>query len=58
MLIMSPIIQSTLIKWLEKSVVVQRQFDQDTKGGNDPVAQNKWSEKISAQLNTTGLHLR
>ncbi len=53
-LIKSPIIQAALIKWQEKLEALQKQYDQETNGGNDPVAQNNWNEKILAQLNTTG----
>ena len=47
------LIQATLTKWQHKLEVLQKQYDLETKGGNDHVAQNTWNEKIIAELNAT-----
>ena len=48
-------IQASLAKWQSKLEVLQKQYDLETKGGNDRIAQKIWNEKIIAELNTTGL---
>lgn len=49
----SDVIQTTLTKWQSKLEVLQKQYDLETMGGNDSVAQNIWNEKIIAELNAT-----
>jgi hypothetical protein len=49
----SPLIQATLKKWQTRMKTLQKQYDLETKGGNDPVAQNVWYQKILAELNNT-----
>lgn len=49
----SDLIQTTLTKWQNKLEAVQKQYDLETMGGNDPVAQNIWNKRIIAELNAT-----
>lgn len=46
----STLIQATLTKWQSKMEALQKQYDLETMGGNDRVAQNLWNEKIIAEL--------
>ncbi len=47
----SPNIESIFAKWQKKLGDLQRQYDFDTKGGNDNDAQKTWNEKVIADLN-------
>ena len=49
----STLIQATLAKVQSKLEVLQKQYDFETKGGNDYVAQKNWNEKILAKLKST-----
>lgn len=46
------LIEAILTKWENQMEAMQRQYDLETKGGNDPVSQNSWNEKITGGLNT------
>jgi hypothetical protein len=47
----SSLIQSTYEKWQIKREDLQKQYDFETKSGNDSVSQNLWNQKILAELN-------
>ena len=51
----SALIQTTLTKWQVKLEVLQNQYDFETMGGNNRLAQNIWNEKIKTDLNATEL---
>jgi hypothetical protein len=48
----SPKIKTIFDKWINKLEDLQKQYDKETKGGNDPVAQNFWNAKILTELNS------
>ena len=47
----STLIQATLTKWQVKLEVLQNQYDFETIGGNNRVAQDIWNKKITTELN-------
>lgn len=49
----SPIVQATLDKWQNKMEDLQAQYDKETKGGNDSLAQKTWNEKVLVELKKT-----
>ena len=51
----SALIQTTLTKWQVKLEVLQNQYDFETMGGNNRLAQTIWNEKIKTDLNATEL---
>jgi hypothetical protein len=46
----SPQIRTTFDKWVNKLEDLQKQYDKETRGGNDPVAQNFWNAQTLSEL--------
>lgn len=46
----SPVIQATFSKWQTKMEDLQKQYDLETKGGNDTFAQTLWYQRIEREL--------
>jgi hypothetical protein len=47
----SPAIQAAILKWDKKLEAMQKQYDEETKGGNDQAIQKIWNEKIFSIIN-------